>query len=129
MSHCLVLLLILKLFSCPIYYYPHGLGLLLCPMSLVYYYSPWAWFTIMPHRLGLLLCPMGLVYYYAPWAWFTIIPYGLGLLLCPMGFVYYYALWAWFTIMPYGLDSNVTKGLATLSAKPSVFYYFTNCTV
>ena len=29
--------------------------------------------------------------------------------------------------LPYGLDSNVTKLLANLLTKPSVFYYFANC--
>ena len=28
--------------------------------------------------------------------------------------------------LPYGLDSNVTKLLANLLTKPSVFYYFVN---
>ena len=30
-------------------------------------------------------------------------------------------------MLPYGLDSNVTKLLANLLTKPSVFYYFANC--
>ena len=30
-------------------------------------------------------------------------------------------------MLPYGLDSNVTKLLANLLTKPSVFYYFPNC--
>ena len=29
--------------------------------------------------------------------------------------------------LPYGLDSNVTKLLANVLTKPSVFYYFANC--
>ena len=29
--------------------------------------------------------------------------------------------------LPYGLDSNVTKQLANLLTKPSIFYHFANC--
>ena len=32
-------------------------------------------------------------------------------------------------MLPYGFDSNVTKLLANLLTKPSVFYYFANCIV
>ena len=31
---------------------------------------------------------------------------------------------AWVAMLPYGLNSNVTKLLANLLTKPSVFYYF-----
>ena len=30
-------------------------------------------------------------------------------------------------MLPHGLDSNVTKLLANLLTKPSLFYYFINC--
>ena len=33
------------------------------------------------------------------------------------------------SMLPHGLDSNVTKLLAKLLTKPSVFYYFANCIV